>query len=710
MPFDGEQSEPTKTSGTVPAVLTSTGMIAQQVAGKAVRDAVFLSSFATRHLPYAMAAASALSLLTVGLMPRLQARISPRRLMPAVFAFSGALYVLEWLLLAAFPRPGALAVYLHTTVLGPLVISVFWSFVDERFDPHSARRAVARIAGGGTLGGVLGGVATWQLSKQVSFPSAVALLGGLHLFCAASALVVPRGAGAATRTDPGLPALSAFSVLREVPFLRNLAILVTAGAALSSLLDYVLGAQAVAHYGRGANLLAFFSIFGLCVSVVSLVLQVTVGRFAVEKVALAVHIAILPGVITLGSAFGLAVPGLLSAALLRGAEMVHRNTLFRSAYELLYTPVPEAQKRAVKSVIDVGFDRAGSVGGSLVTMVIIHVVASGQLAILGTVLVLTVATLPLIRNLQRGYVEALEQRLREGSKSDPGPISVEPDEPAREKLIDQAQALRGHAPLEEWSAADAGEALAMSAELASGDPRRARSALERLTPESAPFAIMLLAHPELHRDARLALRRIAGAIPGQLSDALLATTAPDVVRRRIPTILVASPSQRAADGLFGALSDPVFEVRYAAGRALVRMMILDPSIELSPPRVAALVVEEAARANDVVAAADDESLSDEAMAPLDIVIRDRVSRGLEHLFTVLALLVERDALRLCFRALHQEDVRYRGTALEYLQTVLPADVRDAIWPLLGETDGPLPKPRPPAEVLADLTKAVRLGG
>jgi ATP:ADP antiporter, AAA family len=693
-------------AGSSAAVLTSTLMIAQQVAGKAVRDAVFLSVYRTKHLPYAMAAASVLSLVMVALWPQVTARVTPRRLMPALFAVSAALFASDLALFSITAHGGALFLYLQISALGPIVISTFWSFVDERFDPHTAKRAVSRIAGGGTLGGVLGGLAAWRAADHVSFRGAIAMLGAIHLACLLAALAIrPEDGSPSSGRERSRARTSSIGILREVPFLRHLAILVSAGAILSSFLDYVLGAQAVAHYGRDGSLLAFFSLFGLVVSVISLIIQVTLGRLAVEKIGLAVHIAVLPGVVVLGSTFGLAVPGLVSAAILRGAEMVHRNTLFRSAYELFYTPIGEAKKRAVKTLIDVGFDRAGTIAGSLATAVVVHLIVEAQSVLLGLVLVVAFLTFPVIRRLQAGYVLALEERLREGG--DAPPISVDPDDPAREKLIVHAARVKGDAPRPFEAAADA---ALVARELADGDAERARAALERLTPETraaAGFAVVLLGHPDLHRDARVALRGIASHITGQLVDAMLATDGHAVVRRRIPPILASAPGQRVAEGLVAALEDPAFEVRYAAGRALLRVAWAEPALSFARERIARIVIAEAKREEKVVASVvDDESL--EGMEPIDIMMRDRVTRGLEHLFNVLSLMLERDALRLCFRALHQEDVRYRGTALEYLETVLPPAVREAIWPLLGETSGPLPSPRPAREVLEDLTKAIQL--
>jgi ATP/ADP translocase len=58
---------------------------------------------------------------------------------------------------------------------------------------------------------------------------------------------------------------------------------------------------------------------------------------------------------------------------------VTRNSLFRSAYELFYTPLPPMKKRAAKTIIDVGVDRIGTALGSGVLLVIARVTADGDL-------------------------------------------------------------------------------------------------------------------------------------------------------------------------------------------------------------------------------------------------------------------------------------------------------------------------------------------
>jgi AAA family ATP:ADP antiporter len=716
--------------GTYAAAATAAAVIAQQVAGKAVRDALFLSTFRATALPYAMAAAAVLSLVTAVWLARLIARKSPAVIMPALFAVSAAGLALEWAVGFVSAPISAVAVYFHTALFGPAVLTAFWSFINERFDPHTARVAVARIGSGGTLGGVLGGIAAWRASLLISLPTVILLLAVVNAGCLVGILVVrsrtdePRVSRPLAETKAMSGAASTFAVLREAPFLRSLALLVGLGAAISSLLDYVFNVEATTAFGKGPPLLAFFSLFWLAVSILSFLLQLALGRIAMEKLGLATNVAILPGIIILGGAVGIAVPGLISSSLLRAAEAIQRNTLFRSAYELLYTPLPEERKRTTKAVIDVAFDRLGTLIGSGMAMVVLVLPMHGQLSLLlWIVVVLALATLPVARALHTGYVAALEKGLRDGAKKlDLPPLDERPttlstvnEGEVRDELIDRVEALRV------GGAAIAGPAselldhpepiLSRARELLSGDDERTRRALDgwnEATTPLAAFGLALLAHKTLHREAQAALRKVASDVTGQLIDALLNPHMDFVVRRRVPWVLAVCATQRVADGLLLGVADERFEVRYECGRALLKVTQSNLEVVISREKAFEAIRREVSDSTPVVAGEfDEEAAGTDSLAFVsDFLAKDRLNRRLEHIFTILSMHLEREPLRMAFRALHHQDQRHRGTALEYLQTVLPSELRDAVWPTLSE-QGPLPEPRPTQQILDDLARATR---
>jgi hypothetical protein len=101
-----------------------------------------------------------------------------------------------------------------------------------------------------------------------------------------------------------------------------------------------------------------------------------------------------------------------------------------------------------------------------------------------------------------------------------------------------------------------------------------------------------------------------------------------------------------------------------------------------------------------------DAADDVAPSPLvDEVLRERASRSLEHVFTLLALVLSRQHLTIAFRALHTSDPMLRGTAIEYLETALPEPIRARLWPYLEDRRPPHTVGRPAAEVVQDLLRS-----
>ena len=79
----------------------------------------------------------------------------------------------------------------------------------------------------------------------------------------------------------------------------------------------------------------------------------------------------------------------------------------------------------------------------------------------------------------------------------------------------------------------------------------------------------------------------------------------------------------------------------------------------------------------------DELASDESPF-YDEVLRTRSSRSLEHVFNVLSLVYPKQPLRIAYRGLHATDLTLRGTALEYLEQILPPRIRESLWTFLDD--------------------------
>ncbi len=591
------------------AMLCAAAMVAQQVGLKATRDALFLSSFSVASLPTMVVVSALASIAFVVLASRAMAATSPGRLVPASFAASGLVLLAVAWLARATPRTAAVALYLHAGTFGSVLISGFWLLVSERFDPRAGKARIGRIAGAGTIGGLLGGLLAERVAALAGVVSLIPFLALLHFLCAGTVggLRTPATGGAPAPEPPAAePEAAPLPLLARDPYLRAIAAFVLLGSVSGALTDYIFKTQAVAAFPDGAQLLRFFAVFYTGTGLLALLVQVGLGRTILERFGLARTAGTLPLAVAAGAVGSLVAPGLASAAGLRATDSVLRGSLYRLGYELLYTPVAPERKRAAKGFVDVALDRMGdAVGGGTVGFVLLVIPSAALAALSGLVVACGLLGIWLVRSLHRGYVGALEESLL--SKASPSAVAV-PHLSAVDAMdtglflfsVASTPIVAGARPSTRPQQTEArpqpvDPLVARTADLRSGDVTRVRRVLDAATPLDpllAPHVIRLLAWDDVSRDAARVLRAIAPAITGQLVDALLDPDEEFAVRRRIPRALLGSASGHAVDGLLAGLQDRRFEVRFECGRALARVKDRDPGLAPGPEQVFAQVVQE----------------------------------------------------------------------------------------------------------------------
>jgi hypothetical protein len=246
--------------------------------------------------------------------------------------------------------------------------------------------------------------------------------------------------------------------------------------------------------------------------------------------------------------------------------------------------------------------------------------------------------------------------------------------------------------------------------LKSRDRDRIRAVLrsdEPLTAALVPHVIPLLAWDPVAADAVHALRRVAEERIGMLTDALIDPNQDFAVRRRLARVFCVCVSQRAVDGLLLGIEDLRFEVRYQSARALVAIIEKNPRVRVNAEAVLDAVKREVTVGRPVW---ESQRLlhgleENERDVFVDGLVKDRASRSLGHVFTLLSLVLPSEPLQIAFRGLHTDDVNLRGTALEYLEGVLPPEIRERLWPFLEDTRPRTRPVRARTEILADLLRS-----
>ncbi len=570
-----------------------------------------------------------------------------------------------------------------------------WNFLTPEGYERSRSSYLAAVEADPQFAPAYVGLAVWY--------AMLALMAALYGLCLVALLQLRGEPGPiAEKESPGAVSelFSGIRILGESPYLLNLAIIVGLGAAGEKLLDFIMSVEAKARFSTGSELVSFFALFHTGVAILSLLVQGTLARRSLSSLGLAATASIRPAVVSVTSVVGFFVPGLLTAVLARGLMGAIGNSLFRSAYELLYTPLPADSKRRTKALIDVGADKLGGVlgGGAAYICVLLAADVSQRLAFVLTLLG-ALGALALARLVHSGYVSALADSLKSGvvhlqadgivdstTLLTMTNLSMVIDRKALLGEVDSA-ALVESADGEDRAPLD--PLLARIVRLRSEDVSLLRAELRsELRAELVPFVIPLLGRNDVFLDALRALRRVASRVQGQLVDGLLDPEQPLAVRRRLPRVLKACPTERSVAGLMAGLRDEEFEVRYECAASVVRLIDRVPELRVGETRAFETARWEIDRWRAEGAGEEN---------------RDR---RVEHVFTILSLGLDREALRLAHRALRSEG-RMRGTAIEYLTNVLPDDLRKGIGELSGlDEQGPKGPRRSTGAVKKELAKSV----
>lgn len=720
-----------RTNGVTALVsVTAAIMVAQQVAASAVRDAFFLANYPASALPGAVIVSSIISVALLPLLARMMARFGPAVVSPLITTLSALLLVTEWVLSQQRPALAAMALFVHTMVFGSVLVSGFWSLFNERFDPHTAKQLVGRVAGGAAFGGVVGGLLVERAGAAgIDVPQLLPILAVVQLLAAGSSRAVTVG-HPRTRRTATTDAPESYSSLLSSSYLRAITLLVALIAAASTIASFLLKVEAARTYLQSAELLRFFARYYLGLGLLGFLLQITVTRPSLNRFGLGLTIAILPAALGLAGLVAFAAPTLWSLALLRAADECLSNSLFRSAYELLYTPIAAGAKRRFKALVDVGFDRLGKLIGSGLVSLAIGLFAETYVRVLLAVGVMAAgAALVVAVRLSRGYVASLIESLRSGA------VSLDAD------VLDEAMTLRtialggidrnqvlaladrrqrsSEAPSIDFGGSEAGmwgtqtivtrkardsagpttraigggpavsTLLSRITDLHSGDTRRIRNALRsgaHLDRHLVPHVISLLARDDMTDDAVRVLREVSDRATGQVVDAMLDPGVAPIIRRRLPQVLAGSGSPMAILGLLHALNDSELDVRFRAAGALVRTREAHPDRMVPHDAIFRAALTEIGRSKAVLRQASDPAHT----------------KSVELVFRILSLALEPEPLNLAQRAFRGSDPHLRGTALEYLETVLPADVVEALRPLVGRRSSPTARPRTVKELESEL--------
>lgn len=388
---------------------------------KPVRDSLFLSGRGPEELPFVFI------LTTVVVVPVAFFHMRASRRLNVGPLIDGVSLVLVLSLVALRGLLGAggewmtYLLYAWVSIYGLLVTSQFWLMANALFTASQSKRVFTVLSAGAILGAIVGGEVTGLL-VEVGLESENLLLAAAGVLLASTGLGrwirgFEHQGGGGLDEEPNEPApdeaMGAASIIRDSRHVQLIVGILTLMVVVSTLVDYQFKTVAAQAFPTEDGLTSFMGQFYGRVSIIALLVQFVLAPWMMRLVGIGGALAVLPGMLALGSAGMLIVPGLAAGVFLRGAGQSLKHSIDKTGRELLFVPVPLEQKKQVKVFIDLFVDQgAQGLGGML--LLGLAVWAGMSVKMLSVVVLVLVALWAMLAyRVRHTYVDLFRRQLRE---------------------------------------------------------------------------------------------------------------------------------------------------------------------------------------------------------------------------------------------------------------------------------------------------------
>jgi ATP:ADP antiporter, AAA family len=340
------------------------------ITGRVARDALFLARFQAVQLPYAdIASAILVGIVVVGYV-RLGRRTSLRNLLVGSQLFFATNCAAFWAL-SHYYHPVWLypAFYIWVGIFGVLAPTQVWTLANYLLTTREAKRIFGMVGGGAILGAIFAGFFSKTIAKAFGTESLLLGMALLLLICTAlmgtawqswkSRLADHGETGAGDKGTGQRDLQSSMRLVLSSPYLRPMAAVIGLAAFVTTLTGWQFKAVAKQFLVNKDALAILFGNFYFYAGILGLLIQLLLTSRLLRRFGIGAMLFVLPISVMLGSA-GLLIWGtLLSAILLKGSDQVLRYSLDKSAFELLYLPLPHRLKLRAKWFIDTVVVRLG---------------------------------------------------------------------------------------------------------------------------------------------------------------------------------------------------------------------------------------------------------------------------------------------------------------------------------------------------------------
>ena len=363
-----------------------------------VCESLFLSSWGASKMPHVWIISAAATALVVWVYNKFVGFARPSGLYAVSNFIAIFFFLLFYFYFSAKNKGFSLTAFIVKDIYVVILIEQLWSFCDATFSEKKAKTLYGFLAGGCSIGGILGSVLTAQLasllgSDNLLFVGCAALLAGVFLFQYANRKTVSVLADAASESHADILSNAekakkkkdslwgGFDVVFRSKYLVLICIMLMLSQFVTALIglqfNQVLEVQVAELDMRTAYLANFYG----ATNGVSLFLQFVVSAPMLHFLGLLLSLVLVPAIMGVGSFAFFMVP---TMSVLFGTRLANKSlgySLFRSAKEILYIPLTYIEKYKGKAVIDMFIYRfaKGGIGAVIIGMQMVMTVTAVRL-------------------------------------------------------------------------------------------------------------------------------------------------------------------------------------------------------------------------------------------------------------------------------------------------------------------------------------------
>lgn len=381
-------------------------------------NSIFLSDLGAENLPFAFLLVAIAAIVTSYFYAKISERFSLLHIIRFTLIFSiVSLIVLGTLLHLHLIKGWVLyAFYTGVAIYAVLATSQFWVLANLVFNVRQAKRLFGFIGAGAIVGGIFGGYLTTLLAPFVGNENLIFIAAFFLMMCFPILGKIWRSNTSALQATKQRKTIlgskeSAFKLVLRSKHLSYLAVIIAIGVLTARLVDYQFSSIASQKIKDSDELTSFFGFWLSTFNLISLVLQLFLTRKIVGVWGVGFSLLLLPVLIFLGGTLFFMFPELWVIILLKATDGSLKQSVNKSAVELIALPLPFQLKKKTKSFIDVVVDSIATGIAGCILIFLIKGLDVPPKYIMGLILMLTLVWTYFVLKVRKEYFLSFRRNL-----------------------------------------------------------------------------------------------------------------------------------------------------------------------------------------------------------------------------------------------------------------------------------------------------------